>query len=740
MSGDWQHALEIHPAGWSFPVGKSWIAGWLVSRTGRAPADVRAWVDHRPFLGLCALPRPDVQQAVAGNAHAPAAGFSFLLAPHRGARHLRIEVCDLGGEWEEVAHIQISVAGEAPPPPSEPAPDYSALLRQLLQAHRRRPGARLAALAFEVVAAHRSQPLDTEPNPPFWGKLEEPTAHGRLKYGRLTVTGWLAHREHAITALTAVLDPQSPVPLLHGQPRRDVSGVFAELRGSEHSQFLGNVDLPAGMPLPAALRIFATLDNGQCELVFTRRFRPSIVAGAEPALPNFSGTLFARCALALHRAARRQSLPTTGFISSARAAFSAYRDDAPRAPSTTHRPQPTVDSPPSTGPLRVLLATHNLNLEGAPLFFLEYARFLAAQPGFSVHLISPAAGPLQERFAAAGVNVEIVDLQAALTAGTAADFHSTIGSLAPVFAAARYDLVVANTMVAFWGVHLARKLGLPSLLYIHESAPVRRFFAPLLAPSLIPEVETAFGLASRVAFIAAASQAVHARLERHGNFRFMPSWIDVAAIERYTAANPRGALRSRLGIPAAALVFANIGSVCERKGQHIYIRAIELLQRELAGSGVAPPPRHYLMVGGREGLYLDSLRHDIALRNLGNVTIVPEVDDPFAYYGAADVFVCSSFEEAFPRVLLEAAVFGLPIASTDVNGVPEMLGPCDAWLCPPGDPARLAAAMRGAMEAACSGDRSRILRAKTGVVTRFDARTNLPQHLALTREAGPQRP
>ncbi|HLP02802.1 MAG TPA: hypothetical protein VK163_12315, partial [Opitutaceae bacterium] len=105
MRADWQHALEIHPADWRFPAGKSWVAGWLVSRSGRAPADVRAWLDERPFLGLCALPRPDVQQSVAGQADAPAAGFSFLLEPHRSARRLRLEVCDLSGEWEEFAAL-----------------------------------------------------------------------------------------------------------------------------------------------------------------------------------------------------------------------------------------------------------------------------------------------------------------------------------------------------------------------------------------------------------------------------------------------------------------------------------------------------------------------------------------------------------------------------------------------------------------------------------------------------------
>lgn len=733
MLSDWQHALEIHPADWRFPAGKSWIAGWLISRSGRAPADVRAWIDHRPFLGLCALPRPDVQQAVAGRADAPNAGFSFLLEPHRGARHLRLEVCDLSGKWEEFAQLEIASALDASPAPAEPTPDYASLIRHVLESHRRHPAAPLGALAFEVVAASRVHPLDTEPNPPFWGKLEEPAAFDRLRYGRLTVTGWLAHQERTITALTAVIDPQSPVPLLHGQPRRDVSGVFANLLGMENSQFLGNVDLPAGLPLPAALRVFATLDNGHTELVFTRRFRPSIITGAERQQPAFSPLLFARCALALRRAASAQHLPSTGFLAATRSAWSAYRADAPRIVASAPRPPSSVFSPPSSAPLRVLLATHNLNLEGAPLFLLEYGKYLASQPGFTVHLISPTDGPLHERFAAAGIAVAIADLKPALTATTAAEFHTALTPLAPRFAAAEYDLVVPNTMVAFWGVHLARKLGVPSLLYIHESAPVRRFFPPLLPPALIPEVEAAFGLADRVAFIAAASMPVHARHERRGNFLYTPSWIDVGRLETYRATNTRTALRAKLGLPADALVVANIGSVCERKGQHIYVRAIELLERELARSATKLPPRRYLMVGGRAGIYLDSLRHDIALRHLDNIEIVPEVDDPFAYYGAADVFVCSSFEEAFPRVLLEAAIFELPIATTDVNGVPEMLGPDDAWLCPPGDPARLAAAMRGAIEAAHAGDRTRADHAKAGVVARFDARTNLPQHLALAQ-------
>ena len=44
-------------------------------------------------------------------------------------------------------------------------------------------------------------------------------------------------------------------------------------------------------------------------------------------------------------------------------------------------------------------------------------------------------------------------------------------------------------------------------------------------------------------------------------------------------------------------------------------------------------------------------------------------------YAAADVFMMPSYTEGFPRVLLEAMAMGVPIASTDVGGVHEILPP-----------------------------------------------------------------
>jgi glycosyltransferase involved in cell wall biosynthesis len=48
-------------------------------------------------------------------------------------------------------------------------------------------------------------------------------------------------------------------------------------------------------------------------------------------------------------------------------------------------------------------------------------------------------------------------------------------------------------------------------------------------------------------------------------------------------------------------------------------------------------------------------------------------DDVRDFYAAADVFMMPSYTEGFPRVLLEAMAMGVPIASTDVGGVREVL-------------------------------------------------------------------
>ncbi|HLK34761.1 MAG TPA: glycosyltransferase, partial [Terriglobales bacterium] len=70
-----------------------------------------------------------------------------------------------------------------------------------------------------------------------------------------------------------------------------------------------------------------------------------------------------------------------------------------------------------------------------------------------------------------------------------------------------------------------------------------------------------------------------------------------------------------------------------------------------------------------------------------------------------DVFVFSSVNEGLPLVILEAMAAGLPVVSTAVGGVPEILPDTVGWLCPPGDAGPLAEAMLRAAESADLGRR-----------------------------------
>src|SRR5690606_14482291 len=125
--------------------------------------------------------------------------------------------------------------------------------------------------------------------------------------------------------------------------------------------------------------------------------------------------------------------------------------------------------------------------------------------------------------------------------------------------------------------------------------------------------------------------------------------------------------------------------------------------------------------------YDADLRRFLATLGRPNLEIVDETPHVFDFLGAADLFVCSSYEESFPRVILEAMAFGLPIVSSDVHGIPEILGPGDAVLVPPGNALALAGGMRRLL-ADREDARRRADRARARVEAEFGLETVLPRH------------
>jgi len=742
----WKLAIEVQPADWRFPAGVSWLAGWLWSPENRVVVDLRAWVDGRCFPANWGLPKPGFDETYLKRPGPPYLGFTLPLEPHAGATLLRLEVRDQDGSWTELFRTAITVDPAAIPYPPPPAlPELAtALLDRLLRLHHRHPARPLAALADDVVSGRLLEPRNVQPSPPFFGALEAPRDLGWVRFGRLSITGWLAHRTQRIKRLTAIVDPQQEGALLLGLKRTDLhtEAAFAELVDLGTSAFVGHVDLPADTPVPALLKVFAELENGEKHFVFSQRFTPRIIAGAEASLPPRSWLTYARVAWALRGAAKRHGLPLGSWAAlkpPLQAAWTAYTAEAPTKTGRLRFAPPPPSALDAARPLRVMVVTHNLNFEGAPWFIFELAQHLAQQPHTTVQIVSPQDGPMHDVFTRAGLAVKVLAVAPAMKAKSAAEFDLALRTATAALPWDETDLVIANTMVSFWAVHAARAAGKPSLLYVHESSPVRRFFELDYSAALFPVIEEAFRTATRVVFTADSSRRVFESLGDRGNFTLLPSWVDATRIDAFAALHANADLRRKHALESNAVLVVNIGSVCERKGQHIYIQAVDLLKTELAKTYPGKKIR-FLMVGARPGLFLETLKEEIARLGVGDLMrFAPETGEIFDYYQVADIFVCTSFEESFPRVILESAAFRRLIVSTNVNGIAEMIGADEAWLMPPGDRYRLAEGVKSALAAHFAGDRTRAEKARATVLHKYHETRSLPQHAHLARAAAQNR-
>jgi glycosyltransferase involved in cell wall biosynthesis len=393
----------------------------------------------------------------------------------------------------------------------------------------------------------------------------------------------------------------------------------------------------------------------------------------------------------------------------------------------------TASAPARTGragKLRLLLLTHNLNLEGAPLFLLEYATWMSREAGFTLEVLASQDGPLRGAYEALGAHITVIDTGPLYASPDEDTFHQRLGEIKFQLDWDHIDVVVCNTLVSFWGVHLAARAGKPSLFYIHESSTVFRFFERKLELALHRLVAQAFRDTTHALFLCAATRAYYEDLNVSGNFRLVPSWIKLDDIEAFRAGHTRADMRRKHGFADDETVIANIGTVCERKGQHVFLRAIEHFNRQ----GHRGKFR-FVMVGARPGIYLDLLKRDLVRLALPNVTFVPETREVFDFFVAADQFVCTSFEESFPRVVMEAMAFRTPIVTTDVHGITEMIGQRQqGYLVPAGDHLALSRMMWTCIAKERSG-RSLTPTAYSKALRLYDHRKVLPFHVALAREA-----
>lgn len=141
-----------------------------------------------------------------------------------------------------------------------------------------------------------------------------------------------------------------------------------------------------------------------------------------------------------------------------------------------------------------------------------------------------------------------------------------------------------------------------------------------------------------------------------------------------------------------AIRFGTVGRLVPAKGHAILIEAF---------SQIAPRvPEAVLSIYGYGDLESQMAAQIARMGVEGRVRLEGRTNDTPGVLRSLDVFVFSSVNEGLPLVILEAMASGLPVVSTSVGGVPEILPESVGWLCPPGDASALAGAMLRAADSA----------------------------------------
>ncbi len=381
-------------------------------------------------------------------------------------------------------------------------------------------------------------------------------------------------------------------------------------------------------------------------------------------------------------------------------------------------------------PIRVAAVTHNLRLEGAPNTLLDLLVGLKRAGVIDPVVLSPSDGPLAEAYAREGIEVRLFRQPAPQS--SLSDFLTLRHALGETFAAVGAEVVVANTLTAYYAVSAAADLGLASIWCQHESEPWETYFNDL-TPGVRSHAYAAFGQAYAVTYVAEATRRRWQPVQTRHNAVTIRHGIPPERLEAEVSRWTRVEARRHLQVRGDELVLILIGTVCRRKGQMDLVKALAGMSESEAAN-----LRVFIVGAHVEADYATDVARtiaDLAPAVSANVDLVGSVEDMTVYYAAADIFVCTSRIESAPRVIVEAMAFSLPIITTPVFGIPELVGrDVNALFYPPDDVMALKDLILGL--AVDAGRRRRLGDASLDVLhSRPGYREMLVGYSALIREA-----
>ncbi|WP_447979732.1 glycosyltransferase family 4 protein [Candidatus Nitrospira bockiana] len=322
----------------------------------------------------------------------------------------------------------------------------------------------------------------------------------------------------------------------------------------------------------------------------------------------------------------------------------------------------------------ILFVSHNLNLEGAPKFLFRLARSLSQN--YSIALLSHSPGTLVDSFNLSGIPV--MDLGGEVPSPGEGAFNDKTETVARLICSRLGSprLVIFNTVDCLWASALARSHGVPSVGIIHESIDPFIYFH-IQTGNPVPYLDLLRAVSTTV-FVSEKTRQLYIGFLESSETQVIQNGIDLSDYDQAAKRLTPAEARSRLGVAPHEIMVVQIGTVCQRKGQIITMRAAVEVWRRRPDLTVK-----FFFVGDR-GANADEVSVSASIQATAcrvnksdNIALIRETCDIAQYLLAADIFVFPSLNESFPLATLEAMAFRLPIVASRVFGLVEQIE--DGW-------------------------------------------------------------
>jgi GT2 family glycosyltransferase/glycosyltransferase involved in cell wall biosynthesis len=340
---------------------------------------------------------------------------------------------------------------------------------------------------------------------------------------------------------------------------------------------------------------------------------------------------------------------------------------------------------------KLLMCSNSLDFTGAPLHQYEIAVQLAEQGIIKPIIFCVTDGPLREVYEQHGIEVIVRDHPLEHIYQRDA-YDRAINNFAQEVKNYNIDVIYVNTLENFFMVDIANQLGISSVWNVHESDPWQTYF-DRFGPEIAARALECFRFPYQVIFVADATRDRYLQLNSHHNFKVIHNGLDLSRLDRSGTSD---LTRQNLGIASTDVVILVLGTVCDRKGQQDLIKALSYLPEKWHNQIKC------FIVGDRPSLYSNKLAAMISALPAElqqRITLVSETPETAKYYKSADIFVCTSRVESFPRVILEAMAYDLPIITTPVFGIKEQVRPgINGLFYTPEQPEELATSLLSLLE------------------------------------------